>query len=63
MLLKINNLQDILYNAVKKPIFYNYKWNITFKNHELLWSTPETILCIDYTSIKNKFKKIFEKKF
>ena len=22
------------------PIFYNYKWSITFKNHESLYGTP-----------------------
>ena len=59
--LKINNLQDILYNAAKNPIFYNYKWNTTFKNYDLLWCTPETILYINYTFIKNKLKKFFKR--
>ena len=57
MLLKTNNLQDIWYNAVKNPIFYHYTWNTAFKNYELLWCAPETILYINYTFIQNEFKK------
>ena len=46
------------------PTFYNYKWNITFKNCESLYCTPVTYLYINYTSIKNKikFKKVNQTK-
>ena len=54
--------KDILCTQGIQPIFYNnYKWSIIFKNCESLYFIL-VILPTNYTSIKNRYLKIFNQR-